>query len=180
MTVDRRVSVLWMLTLTAVTMSEPVEAGQRPMPSPEQQIATCIREAAGGRLWLEQTLWGLRDQEGGWIGAEILNRDGSHDLGPLQVNSWWVSKLAMLVGRPQASVRWWLTHDPCFNVQAARWIFLSGLRVAGDYWTAVGAYHSPTGWRQRRYAIATAAKIKRRFGASAFSQTLHGHPIRSR
>ncbi|MDK2769332.1 MAG: lytic transglycosylase domain-containing protein [Sphingomonas sp.] len=169
-----------MLTLAAAVMAVPVDAKQRPRLSSEQRIATCIREAAGGRQWLEQTLWGFRDQEGGWIGAEILNRDGSHDLGPLQVNSWWVSKLAMLVERPQASVRWWLTHDPCFNVQAARWIFLSRLRVARDYWTAVGAYHSPTGWRQRRYAIATAAKIKRRFGASAFSQTLHGHPIRSR
>jgi hypothetical protein len=58
----------------------------------ERRVAHCIRQAAGGQKWLEVTLWGLRDQEGGWIGAAVPNRNGSHDLGPLQINSWWVPK----------------------------------------------------------------------------------------
>lgn len=56
----------------------------------ERGIARCIRQAAGGRPWLEMTLWGLRDQEAGWVGAEVPNSNGSHDLGPLQINSQWV------------------------------------------------------------------------------------------
>jgi hypothetical protein len=113
-------------------------------------------------------LWGLRDQEGGWLGAEVLNSNGSHDLGPLQVNSWWVEKLAAATGRPEQQVRWWLIHDACFNVAAARWIFLSGLRVTGDYWKAIGVYHSPTAWRQARYATSVAGHLRRRFGADVF------------
>jgi hypothetical protein len=136
--------------------------------SPEPELRRCIAAASQGRPWLEKTLWGLRDQEGGWLGAEVLNSNGSHDLGPLQVNSWWVEKLAAATGRPEQQVRWWLIHDACFNVAAARWIFLSGLRVTGDYWKAIGVYHSPTAWRQARYATSVAGHLRRRFGADVF------------
>jgi hypothetical protein len=134
----------------------------------EARVAQCIREAAGGKHWLERTLWGLRDQEGGWIGAEVRNTNGSHDLGPLQVNSWWVPRIAALVGRPAGDVRVWLKSDPCFNVGAARWIFLSALQTTGDFWRAVGVYHSPTSWRQRHYTWSVARHMQRRFGGNVF------------
>jgi hypothetical protein len=134
----------------------------------ETRIANCIQRAAGGKAWLEKTLWGLRDQEGGWIGAEVANTDGSHDLGPLQINSWWVSRLSALTGRPADRVRWWLANDACFNVEAARWIFLSGLAVTGNYWKAVGVYHSPTAWRQRRYTESVIRHLRHRFGHALF------------
>jgi hypothetical protein len=143
-------------------------------PAGEVRIGQCIRAAAGGRQWLEKTLWGLRDQEGGWIGAEVRNSDGSHDLGPLQINSWWVGKIAAVTGSRPERIRWWLANDACFNVDAARWIFLSGLAVTGDYWKAIGVYHSPTGWRQRRYASSVVRHLTRRFGDDVFS------PARSR
>lgn len=166
----------WLLTLLAsavsVIASDPASAsrGQLTMDMSEREIARCIREASSGKPWLEKTLWGLRDQERGWIGAEIPNKDGSHDLGPLQVNSQWVSKLAALTGRSTASVRWWLTNNACFNVNAARWIFLSGLSVTRDYWKAIGVYHSPTPWRQRLYVDSVAAHLRRRFGHEVFDQ----------
>ncbi len=136
----------------------------------ERLIAACIRRAAGGRIWLERTLWGLRDQEGGWIGAEVANRDGSRDLGPLQVNSQWVRKIAARTRREDSDVRRWLTHDACFNVNAARWIFLSALKASGDYWRAVGIYHSPINWRQRRYASLVARRLSGRFGPEIFTR----------
>ncbi|NWK94535.1 hypothetical protein DM806_02340 [Sphingobium lactosutens] len=101
---------------------------------------------------LGRTLRALRRQEGGWIGAEVRNADGSVDLGPMQVNSWWVPRIARLIHRSESQVRSWLRNDPCFNVDAARWIFLSALHEAKDFWRAVGIYHSPTRWRQMRYA----------------------------
>jgi len=132
-------------------------------------VGVCIRRAAQGHPWLEKTLWGLHDQEAGWIGAEVRNSDGSHDLGPLQVNSWWVRRVSQLVGRPPVQVRYWLIHDACFNVDVARWIFLSGLGTTGDYWRAIGTYHSPIGWRQRRYARLVASKLTFRFGPAVFA-----------
>jgi hypothetical protein len=149
-------------------VSQPAHSRSPLPPGHEGRIGQCIRRSANGRIWLERTLWGLRDQESGWIGAEIANSDGSHDLGPLQVNSFWVPRLSAMINRRPAQVRTWLTHDPCFNVQAARWIFLSALAATHDYWKAVGIYHSPTYWRQRRYASLMAAKLTHRFGPSIF------------
>ncbi|PZU56256.1 MAG: lytic transglycosylase, partial [Sphingobium sp.] len=59
-------------------------------------------------------------------------------------------------------------HDPCFNVDVARWIFLSALSETGSYWKAIGVYHSPTIQRQRRYVSAVAHRMRRRFGARIF------------
>lgn len=140
----------------------------------ERTVAACIARSAAGRVWLEKTLWGLRDQEGGWVGAEIANGDGSHDLGPLQVNSWWVPRLAAVTARPETHIRHWLKQDACFNVEAARWIFLSGLAATRDYWKAIGVYHSPTGWRQRRYAASVVTHLRRRFGANLFARPSKG------
>ena len=134
----------------------------------ERLIGSCIRKASLGQPWLEKTLWGLRDQEAGWIGAQVRNSNGSHDLGPLQINSWWVPRIAAKVQRSEAQVRNWLRFDACFNAEAARWVFLSALRSRGDYWKAVGVYHSPTLWRQRRYTNAVAHHLRGRFGDSVF------------
>lgn len=138
-------------------------------PAEERLIGTCIRQASLGRPWLEKTLWGLRDQEAGWIGAEVANTNGTHDLGPLQINSWWAGHIATRIGRPEAHVRHWLRFDPCFNAEAARWVFLSALRSTGNYWKAVGLYHSPTAWRQRTYVTSVAGHLSDRFGKSIFS-----------
>ena len=120
--------------LPILIVPQPANAAALSATAHEARLGTCIQEAAGGRVWLEKTLWGLRDQEAGWIGAEVLNSNGSHDLGPLQVNSFWVPRLATLTQRPAEQVREWLINDPCFNVQAARWIFLSALTSTGDFW----------------------------------------------
>jgi len=138
-------------------------------PHEEQLIGECIAKAAKGRLWLERTLWGLRDQEGGWVGAETANTDGSHDLGPMQINSWWIPRIAAVTKRSPALVRLWLQHDACFNVFAARWIFLSEIAASRDYWRAVGVYHSPTSWRRRTYALRVDGQIRRRFGKRVFA-----------
>lgn len=171
---DKRVSCLIAAHAIALWLSEPAAAAastqkRAASAAEEARIAHCIRAAAGGRAWLEKTLWGLRDQEGGWIGADVANKDGSHDLGPLQVNSWWVDKIANITRRSPKTVRWWLANDACFNVSAARWIFLTGLASTGEYWKAIGAYHSPTAWRQKRYAASVSSHLKRRYGPQVFT-----------
>lgn len=163
---DRRRACVVPLLLMLLSWCEAAPAA-RP---PEPEIARCIRQAARGQLWLEKTLWGLRDQEAGWIGAEILNKDGSHDLGALQINSWWVPRIAALLSRREGDIRRWLRFDPCFNAEVARWIFLDALKMSGNYWKAVGIYHSPNGIRQRRYAALVAVHLQRRFGTDVFGR----------
>jgi len=166
MIVDPKPARLLLSLAILLASAGQADARVAPLADHEARLGQCIRQAAGGRVWLEKTLWGLRDQEGGWIGAEVVNTNGSHDLGPLQVNSSWVPKLSKLTGRSPGQVRGWLISDPCFNVQAARWIFLSGLHATGDYWKAVGVYHSPTASRQRRYTASVIGHLRRRYGPS--------------
>lgn len=167
--ITNRVRLVALVGLTTLAVSgQPAPAMAKPSQAHEARLGLCIRQAAGGRAWLEKTLWGLRDKEAGWIGAEVPNSNGSDDLGPLQVNSYWVPKLAVLTRRPEGQVRAWLINDPCFNVQAARWIFLTGLTLTRDYWRAVGVYHSPTAWRQRGYIDSVATKLRARYGKAAF------------
>ena len=163
---DRRWICVALLALMAALPCKGAVAA-RPL---EPEVARCIRQAARGQPWLEKTLWGLRDQEAGWIGAEILNSNGSHDLGPLQINSWWVPRIAALLARREEEVRRWLQFDPCFNAEAARWIFLDALKMSGNYWKAIGIYHSPSGIRQRRYAALVAVHLQRRFGSDVFGR----------
>jgi len=173
---DRRfICIAILVLMAALTCEDAVAAGL-----PESEVARCIRQAAHGQSWLEKTLWGLRDQEAGWIGAEILNSNGSHDLGPLQINSWWVPRIAALLSRREGEVRRWLQFDPCFNAEAARWIFLDGLKSTGDFWKAIGVYHSPHGYRQSRYAALVAKHLRQRFGPEIFRSRLSirtGHEV---
>lgn len=134
----------------------------------EPVLARCIKQSSGGREWLERTLWGLRDQEGGWIGADVANSNGTHDLGPLQVNSFWVPKFATILHREANEIRQWLVHNPCFNVEAARWIFISAPKGTGEYWRAIGVYHSPTPERQMRYQLSVRRHLRHRFGLGIF------------
>jgi len=155
--------------LIVVGLISAVEATAVNRSEQEAVIGACIRRASEGRSWLERTLWALRDQEAGWVGAEVSNANGTHDLGPLQVNSAWVGPIAAHTGRDAQMIRHWLANDACFNVSVARWIFLTSLASTGDYWRAIGAYHSPTAWRQLRYSSSVASKLKRRFGVHAFA-----------
>ncbi|MBY9063224.1 hypothetical protein K7957_09780 [Sphingomonas yunnanensis] len=75
----------------------------------------------------------MGEQQAGWVGAEIRNRDGSYDLGTLQINSRWVDGLARLIASPPEHERQWLRDDPCFNVEAARWIVLTDLAATKDF-----------------------------------------------
>lgn len=163
-----RMALAAVAILSAMLTPAPALA-KRAAPGEAAEIARCIRVAARGYGWLEKTLWGLREQEAGWLGAEIANTNGTHDLGPLQINTWWVPRIARLIDRSEHQVRHWLRYNACFNAEAARWIFLSGLESTGNYWTAVGIYHSPTPWRQRAYAGKVAIHLRARYGRDVFA-----------
>jgi hypothetical protein len=151
--------------VSAIALSSAAIASPSVRSDDARRIGVCIHTSARGHIWLERTLWALRDTEGGWIGAAVLNRDGSYDLGPMQVNNWWIPKLARMLDSQEDRIATWLRDDPCFNIEVARWIFLSSLSQAKDYWTAVGLYHSRNVHLQAAYAHDVWARYKRRLNA---------------
>ncbi|HEY8963632.1 MAG TPA: lytic transglycosylase domain-containing protein [Alphaproteobacteria bacterium] len=107
-------------------------------------FAACLMMAANTYAVPPQVLVGILHVEGGRIGQQVGNTNGSFDLGPMQINSLWVPELAKYWGVPQKTAWTWLRDDGCTNVNVAAWILRSHLNETGSLATAVAHYHSRT------------------------------------
>ena len=90
--------------------------------------------------------------EGGTLGKASRNSNGTHDLGPFQINDTWLARLARHWDVPPPLARALLLGQFCANADAAAWILRLNLDDAGgDMWEAVGLYHSATPDLKRAY-----------------------------
>ncbi|MEI6209343.1 MAG: lytic transglycosylase domain-containing protein [Desulfuromonadales bacterium] len=97
--------------------------------------AFCFEEA--GRLYgvSPRLLQGIARVESGMNPAAInRNRNGSVDMGLMQVNSFWLKTLA-------ASAQD-LIDKPCYNVMVGAWILSDCLDRHGKTWKAIGCYNA--------------------------------------
>ena len=82
------------------------------------------------------------------------NRDGSEDLGLMQVNSRWLGVLAPFgIGRDQL-------FDACINTHVGAWILAQNISRLGYGWEAVGAYNARSPKKRAAYASRIAAKVR--------------------
>ncbi|WP_082103001.1 lytic transglycosylase domain-containing protein [Robbsia andropogonis] len=86
-------------------------------------------------------------QESGFrADATHRNRDGSIDIGVMQINSAWLPALKKYgVGEKQL-------FDGCTNERVGAWILSQNIARYGATWRAVGSYNALTRSRQRDYA----------------------------
>ena len=64
-----------------------------------------------------------------------VNKDGSHDIGVMQINSVWLPALAKH-GIDEEALK-----DPCTNVKVGAWILANNAKRLGWNWNAIGAYN---------------------------------------
>lgn len=84
------------------------------------------------------------------------NTDGSYDVGLMQINSSWFSRLKRHYGiTPQMLVR-----DPCLNLNVGAWILSGTLHRYGLNWKGVGAYNAGTPALQAIYARQIAWRLR--------------------
>ena len=94
------------------------------------------------------------------------NRNGSRDIGLMQINSAWLPTLATRgIGEREL-------FEPCTNIQVGAWILATNFQRLGYTWDAVGAYNAENPALRRAYA----ERVYRNFvTAGAPSRTLrHG------
>ena len=104
--------------------------------------------------------------EGGRVGSVSPNRNGSEDLGVMQVNTLWLPALSRYTGLSQPEVRERLIHRACFNIAAAGAIMRTYLDEAnGDLMRAIGFYHSHTPTLHEAYRIRVTGAAHRLFGS---------------
>ena len=102
--------------------------------------------------------------EGGAPGLAHVNRDGSEDLGVMQVNTLWIPRLVRYTRLDAPTVRERLLNNVCFNVAAAGLIMRTYLdEASGDLMRAVGYYHSHTPQLHDAYATKVVQSAARLF-----------------
>ncbi|MGY0195315.1 lytic transglycosylase domain-containing protein [Leptothrix sp. BB-4] len=86
--------------------------------------------------------------------ARNRNRDGSWDVGLMQINSRWFPTLARYGINPD---QLW---DPCVSAHVGAWILAGNFQRLGTNWDAVGAYNARDPLLRRRYAQAISRKVE--------------------
>ena len=81
------------------------------------------------------------------------NRDGSRDIGLMQINSWWLPRLERHGIREQD------LFEPCTSIHVGAWILAQNVARYGYTWEAVGAYNASSPQLRRVYA----AKVHNNF-----------------
>lgn len=107
--------------------------------------AECVVEAAHYHQVPLALLSAIMEVEGGTVGMKKPNPNGTHDYGPMQVNTVWLKKLR-LYGVGEGVLR----YDGCANIYVGAWILKQQLRNY-PFWEAVGSYHSRTPFYNVRY-----------------------------
>ena len=114
-------------------------------------LAACLMLASQTYSVPPAALVGIYKAEGGKVGQEVKNTNGSADLGPMQINTIWIPELAEKWGVQESTARKWVRDDPCTNVNVAAWILKSHLNETGSLYKAIGQYHSRTPFHGNRY-----------------------------
>lgn len=107
-------------------------------------LAACLMLAAQTYEIPPAVLIGIYKTEGGQIGQEVSNTNGSYDLGPMQINTVWMPELAGKWGVNEVTARKWVRDDACTNVGVAAWILRSHLDETKSLPQAIANYHSRT------------------------------------
>lgn len=109
-----------------------------------QVFAACLLMAAQTYQVPPAALIGIYHVEGGKVGQQVGNTNGSQDLGPMQINTIWLPELAKRWGVSREHAKKWVRDDPCTNVGVAAWILKGHLNETKNLARAIANYHSKT------------------------------------
>jgi soluble lytic murein transglycosylase-like protein len=133
-----------------------------------QIFATCLMLAAQTYAVPPQVLVGILHVEGGRIGQQVRNTNGSYDLGPMQINTLWLPELARNWRVSEKTAMKWVRDDGCTNINVAAWILGQHLSETKSLSKAVAQYHSRTPRLGAKYK-AKVVDVMRRKGLLARS-----------
>lgn len=108
---------------------------------------SCYESAAARYQLPSEILYAIaKTESGGNPHAKNYNRDGSVDIGIMQINSRWAPTLA------KYGITYDQLHDECTNIHIGAWILASAVARHGWNWTAIGAYNASSPDKRIRYA----------------------------
>lgn len=129
------------------------------------ELKSCISKASAHYDVPEPLIWLILDVEGGEAGTVAGNTNNTDDLGPMQINTFWLPLIEEHYERSRASLRWQLVHDACFNIAVGTWILRVNIdQAGGNVWQGIGWYHSRTPKYAERYLNRVLESAERWYG----------------
>ncbi|NQZ13730.1 MAG: lytic transglycosylase domain-containing protein [Alphaproteobacteria bacterium] len=108
-------------------------------------IAACLMLASQTYSVPPAVMVGIYEVEGGKPGQAVgPNKNGSYDLGPMQINTLWIPELAQKWGVSEKTAYGYVKNDPCTNMSVAAWILRSHMNETRSLSKAIAHYHSRT------------------------------------
>jgi hypothetical protein len=122
--------------------------------TPLQIFASCLMLSAQTYAVPPQVMVGILHVEGGKVGQEVgPNVNGTYDLGPMQVNTLWLPKLARYWQVDTKTAHKWVRDNSCVNLHVSAWILRQKLDEAGgNLFNGIARYHSATPQFGHQYA----------------------------
>jgi soluble lytic murein transglycosylase-like protein len=111
----------------------------------------CINEAAIEYHVPAKLIISLLNVERGKNGAVEKNKNGTYDIGSMQINSSWLYDL-----KKHGITREDVQFNPCINVKVGAWILGKYIAGENDLMSGIGDYHSHT----KRYNQDYSEKVK--------------------
>lgn len=139
-----------------------MNSGQKVLCDVDKIFATCLLFSAHLYSVPPAVLTAIYHVEGGHVGQEAgPNKNGTYDLGPMQINTSWLPDLAAHWGVSEQTARRWVRDDACTNAGIAAWIVRANLNETGDLGTAIAYYHSRTPSYNAPYRAKVITAMKR-------------------
>ncbi len=135
-------------------------------------IAACVINASSVNNIDPELLLSVMTVEGGTPGSVSVNKNGSQDLGIMQINTHaWLKPISKsFFDGDESSAYNKLKDDACFNISVGAWLLRHSIKLeGGNVWEGVGRYHSATPEYKYRYID----KVKNVYGKMTYSQSTH-------
>jgi soluble lytic murein transglycosylase-like protein len=113
-------------------------------PNPDDCISRAAAQHQVSPYVLRAIAWNESHMRAQAVGR---NRNGTRDLGAMQINSSHLPRLRQYGLDEQALM------EPCTNAFVGAWLLREQIDRFGNTWRAVGAYHSQTPAHNTRYAL---------------------------
>lgn len=101
-----------------------------------EEGATCWEKAADRYGVSPEVLVAIAITESNLDARAVRINEGSHDVGIMQINSYWFPILAEQ-GIDESDL-----FNPCTNIHVGAWIYAQEVQRYGNTWVAIGAYHA--------------------------------------
>ena len=125
--------------------------------APMVSHAACFDEAAARYRLPVSLLQAIsRVESGGRPNAINRNKNGSYDIGHMQINSGWLPLLKRHGIEERA------LYDACTNTYVGAWILAHSVANLGYNWNAIGAYNAVSPDKRNQYAWKVAAVLQRK------------------